>query len=154
MRVYFLQFLPIVFLLGCSSGNKKNTDSVNKIKVFEIGVVTKPIHELIFSMDSVVEPENLWYFNIVLSDSIFNEVKNISLTLSNDSSKFNSLEKPLYHGFEIDFYSENNTKIGEKLITDSAMFNYLNKINNILLINQIDSNTINKIKYVQQLIYK
>jgi hypothetical protein len=135
--------LIAVLNFSCSN-NQIKVEKPKCIEVSYIGPMDWPVPRIVFCEDTSEFQLNKNYLNILLTDTAFNNIDGLSETLVDDISVYS--DKTTFSGFKIKNYFNKQSQL--KRIKLYLGCDYLKKVVQILKVNEIDTNKINVIKYI------
>lgn len=142
-------FIILILVLSISCTNKQFKDEKPKyIEVAYIGPMDWSVPKIIFCIDTLELHSNKYDLNILLTDSAFNNIDKLSEDLDDDSSVYS--DKSTFSGIKIKNYYNKHTQM--KRIKLDLGCDYLKKVLQILAVNEIDTNKINLVKYIDSYI--
>ena len=142
-------FIILILVLSNSCTNKQFKDEKLKyIEVAYIGPMDWTVPKINFCIDTLEWHSNKDNLNIFLTDSAFNNIDKLSEDLHDDSSVYS--DKSTFSGIKIKNYYNKQTQM--RRIKLDLGCDYLKKVLQILAVNEIDTNKINLIKYIDSYI--
>jgi hypothetical protein len=139
-------------LFSCSKERRNCIDKSSILVISEYGIIEGARPTLIFSIDTVSQIKNLWYYsfsyNIIVNDSVLKQLSNKASSVTKDTDTI--FKSGFNHGFILSWYYGDSKELrcDTMNIKDSIAKNFLIDVENILERNQIDTLTIAKVRKV------
>ena len=139
-------------LFSCSKERRNCIDKSSILVIKEYGIIEGARPTLIFSIDTVSQIKNLWYYsfnyNIIVNDLVLKQLSNKASSVTKDTDTI--FKSGFNHGFILSWYYGDSKELrcDTMNIKDSIAKSFLIDVENILERYQIDTLTIAKVRKV------
>lgn len=141
MTRFLFYFMAFTLAVGCTQ-----PCPLKYIQLKNVGARDRPLHALVFSVDSVPNDSDIWVFNIILSEETFDKINTLDEDIDEDTIPLSS-----HHlsGFEISTCSVDPNRFKSKRITIENTLLYLEKALLVLQKDKIKCEDVEKVEYIR-----